>query len=69
MEKRDALTVTQKTAYWVLPPAVQSVSYLCIKEVEFIGRKKKQHSVTTLDSPVGHCSSAQDAGSTSTSSK
>ena len=74
MEKRDALTVTQKTAYWVLPPAVQSVPYLCIKEVEFIGKKKKQCSVTTLDSPVAQCSSTRDhddndAGSTSTSSK
>ena len=73
MEKRDALTVTQKTAYWVLPPAVRSVPYLHIKEVEFIG-KKKQRSVTTLDSPVAQCSSAQhhdnnDAGSTTTSSK
>ena len=74
VEKRDALTVTQKTAYWVLPPAVRSVPYLRIKEVEFIGKKKKQHSVTTLDSLVAQCSSAQDhddndAGSTTTSSK
>ena len=72
--KRDLLTVTQKTAYWVLPPAVQSVPYLRINEVEFIGKKKKQRSVTTLDSPVAQCSSAQDhddndAGSITTSSK
>ena len=42
--------------------------------MEFIGKKKKQRSVTTLNSPVAQCSSAQDhddndAGSTTTSSK
>ena len=31
VEKRDSLTVTQKTAYWVLPPAVRSVPYLHIR--------------------------------------
>ena len=41
VEKRDSLTVTQKSAYWVMPPAVQSVSYVPIKEIDFIGKKKK----------------------------
>ncbi len=41
VEKRDSLTVTQKSAYWVMPPAVRSVSYAPIKEIDFIGKKKK----------------------------
>ena len=40
-EKRDALTVTQKSAYWVMPPPVHSVSYAPIKEIDFIGKKRK----------------------------
>lgn len=41
MEKRDSLTVTQKSAYWVMPPAIRSDSYAPIKEIAFIGKKKK----------------------------
>ena len=37
-EKRDALTVTQKSAYWVMPPPIRSVSYAPIKEIDFIGK-------------------------------
>ena len=40
-EKRDSLTVTQKTAYWVMPPAVRSVTYAPIKNINFTGKKKK----------------------------
>ena len=40
-EKRDALTVTQKSAYWVMPPPIRSVSYAPIKEIDFIGKKRK----------------------------
>lgn len=46
VEKRDALTVTQKSAYWVMPPAVRSAPYLPIKEIDFIGKKKKASSMT-----------------------
>ena len=31
MEKRDALTVTQKSAYCIMPSALSSVSYAPIK--------------------------------------
>ena len=41
VEKRDALTVTQKSAYWVIPPAVRLAPFLPIKEIDFIGKKKK----------------------------
>ena len=41
VERRESLTVTQKSAYWVMPPAVRSVAYAPIKEIEFIGKKRK----------------------------
>lgn len=49
VEKRESLTVTQKTAYWVMPPAVRSVPYAPIKEIEFIGKKKKAASLAATD--------------------
>ena len=36
---RDSLTVTQKKAYWVLPPAVREVPYTRIHDIKFIGKK------------------------------
>ena len=41
VEKRESLTVTQKSAYWVMPPPMRSVPYAPIKDIEFIGKKKK----------------------------
>ena len=40
-EKRDSLTVTQKSAYWVMPPAVRSVTYAPVRNINFTGKKKK----------------------------
>ena len=40
-EKRDSLTVTQKSAYWVMPTAFRSVAYTPVKDIEFIGKKRK----------------------------
>jgi hypothetical protein len=60
VERRDSLSVTQKTAYWVMPPAIQSVPYLRIKEIEFIGKKKKHASSTTSGSLHCHPSSVVD---------
>ena len=40
-EKRDSLMVTQKSAYWVMPPAIRSVTYAPIKDINFTGKKKK----------------------------
>ena len=47
VEKRDSLwcgeerslTVTQKSAYMVMLPAIRSVSYAPVKEIDFIGKK------------------------------
>ena len=47
VEKRDSLTVTQKSAYWVMPPPVRSVPYLPIKEINFIGKKRKSLALAT----------------------
>ena len=41
VEKRDSLTVTQKSAYLVMPPAIRPVSYAPVKEIDFIGKKNK----------------------------
>ena len=38
VEKRDSLTVTQKSAYLFMPPAIRLVP---VKEIDFIGKKKK----------------------------
>ena len=58
VERRESLTVTQKSAYWVMPPAVRSVAYAPIKEIEFIGKKRK----------AVHSQSVADEESTGTSS-
>ena len=41
VESWDSLTVTQKSAYWVMPPAIRSVPYAPLKDIDFIGKKKK----------------------------
>ena len=47
VEKRSSLTVTQKSAYWVMPPAIKSVPYQPIGEINFVGKKRKcSHSST-----------------------
>ena len=50
VEKRDALTVTQKSEYWVMPPAIRSVTYAPIKEIHFIGKKRKTSNCVSDDS-------------------
>ena len=49
VEKRDSLTVTQKSAYWVLPPSIKSVPYAPINDIKFIGKKRKSHGCSTHD--------------------
>lgn len=41
VESRESLTVTQKGVYWVMPPAVKSVPYAPVKDIEFVGKKRK----------------------------
>ena len=61
VETRESLTVTQKSAYWILPPAVKSVPYAPVKDISFIGKKRKvmnsatkssDHSATETPSPL-----------------
>ena len=41
IEKRDSLTVTEKSAYWVLPPGIKTAPYAPISEIKFIRKKHK----------------------------
>ena len=49
VEKRDSLMVTQKSAYWVMPPGIQTVSYAPIKDIDFIGKKRKASKFSNND--------------------
>ena len=45
---RESMTVTQKKAYWVLPPSVKDVPYAPLGHINFMGTAG---SLTTLRSP------------------
>lgn len=40
-ERRESLTVTQKSAYWVMLPAIKKVPYVLIAEITFTGKKRR----------------------------
>ena len=40
-ERRESLTVTPKSAYWVMPPAIKKVPYVLIAEITFTGKKRR----------------------------
>lgn len=62
VKQRKSLTVTEKPAYWVLPPPVKSITYARVKDINFF--KKPQ------DCQNSKCDSEEDTSlSTSTSSK
>ena len=44
------MTVSQKSAYWVTPPGIQSVPYAPIKEIDFVGKKRKVSKSSNNDS-------------------
>ena len=46
VETRESLTVTQMSAYWVMPSAMKSVPYSPVKDIEFIGKKRKNSEVS-----------------------
>ena len=50
---RDSMTVTQKSAYWVMPNGVKEVPYAPVKEMEFIGKKRSSTAIETLQFPKG----------------
>ena len=51
VEKRDSLTVTQKSAYWIMPPAIKTVPHAPLAEISFVGKKRK-NAIITKDTPV-----------------
>ena len=48
VEKWDSLTVTQKSAYWVMPPAIKSVPYAQVGDIKFIGKKPSSSTSDSL---------------------
>ena len=61
IEKRNSLTVTQKSAYWVMPPAIKQVPYTTVAEIDFIGRKRKRMIVeSSTDVPVHQRTTVRD---------
>ena len=46
VERRESLTVTQKSAYWVIPPAIKTVPYAPLSEISFVGKKRKSVCIT-----------------------
>ena len=55
VDKRDSLTVTQKSAYWVMPPSIKDVPFQPIGNVTFAGMKRKSCEGTAM--PHGTTSS------------
>ena len=43
VQQRDSFTVTDKSAYWVMPSAIKSVPYSEVRDISFAGKKRKQH--------------------------
>ena len=63
---RESMTVTQKSAYWVMPTGVKAVQYARVREMDFIGKKR---SATMMKSCVfrQHSTSPSPASSTASS--
>ena len=40
LKSRESLTVTQKSAYWVMTPAMKSVPYSPLNDIKFAGMRK-----------------------------
>ena len=54
---RDSMTVTDKTAYWVMPASVKDVPYSPIKDIEFVGKKRSSSNMKALTFPTPSTSS------------
>ena len=50
VEKRDSLTVTQKSAYCVILPSVKKVLYATLASIAFVGKRKRLHPSITANS-------------------
>ena len=51
VERRDSLTVTHKSAYWVMPPTIKTVPYAPLADINSVGKKRKSTCIATT-SPV-----------------
>lgn len=49
---RDSMTVTQKKAYWVLPPSVKEVPYAPLSHINFLGRSGSLTALRSLSPPL-----------------
>ena len=49
---RDSMTVTDKTAYWVMPASVKDVPYSPTKDIEFVGKKRSSNEMKALTFPT-----------------
>lgn len=54
---RDSMTVTQKSAYWVMPSGVKNVPYAPVREMDFTGKKKGATAIETLQFATGSSAS------------
>ena len=59
VQHRDSLTITDKSAYWVMPGGVAKVPFAEIQDISFVGKKKKktrmQLRYTTKTGMSKHC--------------
>ena len=49
---RDSMTVTQKSAYWVLPPPMKDVPYAPLRCINFIKHSSSMKALCSMTSPV-----------------
>ena len=59
LRARDAVTVTGKKAYWMLPPGVQEVPYAPIQRIKFIGKKSCMSQMARQQSDTSSSSSTE----------
>ena len=63
---RDSMTVTQKKAYWILPPSLKDVPYAPLSQIQFIGKAGslaalKSHTARSPAPTPSHVSSCSAA--------
>ena len=62
VKQRQSLTVTEKPAYWVLPPPVKSITYVRVKDINFLKKRLDCHNKKST------CESKKDKSLPTTSS-
>ena len=51
VQRRDSLTITDKSAYWVMPAGVAKVPFAEIRDISAVGKKRKRHECSSDTSP------------------